>query len=306
MKTLVIAALVGVLISATVWSYTPDLAAAELEAKYVNEHSQFAEIDGLRMHYQVRGDGPTIVLLHGSNASLQTWDGWAQALQTDHRVIAIDLPGHGLTGPDEKMRYDWPEMAILVARLLDHLQVETYTIAGNSMGGAVAWNLALLDNQRAERLVLVDSRGYPADEPKPLIFQAFGTWGVGHILSKITPRIVVDANLRDLYGDPDQVEDATVTQYQDMLVREGNRYATYVRFSQPSNDVLLPLLKKLRVPTLIMWGEKDNWILPKYGALFARDIKGAKLMTYPDLGHVPMEEAPERTVADLRAFLQNS
>src|SRR5271167_4264795 len=91
-----------------------DLPAAEVEARYATAPSQFITVDGLRVHYRDRGAGPAVVLLHGSNASLFTWEGWVAALSPEHRVITLDLPGHGLTGPDPEGRYSPSEMAELV------------------------------------------------------------------------------------------------------------------------------------------------------------------------------------------------
>ena len=88
-----------------------DRSAAELEARYATAPSKFVEVDGLRIHYRDRGEGPAIILLHGSNSSLFTWEGWSQALAPTHRVVTLDLPGHGLTGPDPKERYSPAEMA---------------------------------------------------------------------------------------------------------------------------------------------------------------------------------------------------
>src|SRR5580658_6892605 len=68
---------------------------ALLEARYATLPSRFVEVDGLRVHYRDRGSGPAVVLVHGSNSSLFTWEGWAEALAVDHRVVTLDMPGHG-------------------------------------------------------------------------------------------------------------------------------------------------------------------------------------------------------------------
>src|SRR6187397_398902 len=82
-----------------------DRPAAEVEARWARPPSKFVDVDGLRVHVRDRGKGPVVVLVHGSNSSLFTWEGWARALETDHRVITLDLPGHGLTGPHPRARY---------------------------------------------------------------------------------------------------------------------------------------------------------------------------------------------------------
>lgn len=284
-------------------AYTPELPAAQLEQKYTDAHSRFTEIDGLRVHYRDQGTGPALVLVHGSNAALQTWDGWTEVLSQDFRVIALDLPGHGLTGPDPKGRYDWISMAALVDDLTTQLGLSSFSIAGNSMGGAVAWNYAVMYPAKVEKLILLDSRGYPSEEPMPAIFKAYATPILGHLLTRITPRSAIAASLAKVYGDPETLDEDQVTLYHELTLRAGNREATRQRLSSPSNDRLLPRIGTITAPTLIMWGKADSWILPKYAANFLRDIENSSLRMYDGLGHAPMEEAPELTARDARAFL---
>ncbi|MBR9651607.1 alpha/beta fold hydrolase [Thalassovita aquimarina] len=284
-------------------AYTPELPAAQVEQKYATPESRFVEIDGLRVHYRDQGQGPALVLVHGSNASLQTWEGWVERLSEDFRVISLDLPGHGLTGPDPQGRYDWISMATLVDQLVQRLKLDTFSLAGNSMGGAVAWNYAVMHPDKIEKLILIDSRGYPSEEPMPAIFKAYATPVVGHLLTRVTPRAAIASSLRKVYGDPDKVDAELVTQYHDLTLRAGNREATRERLSVPSNDRLLPRIGTITAPTLILWGTDDSWILPKYATRFLQDIENSTLRLYDGLGHAPMEEDPERTARDVRAFL---
>jgi pimeloyl-ACP methyl ester carboxylesterase len=122
--------------------YTPDLAPEPLERRYALPPSRFLEVEGLRVHYRDEGDGPPLLLLHGLAANLFDWQGWAERLRHRHRVIRLDLPGHGLTGPDLRQRYAWPETAALVLAFLDRLGVRRASVAGSSYGGAIAWHLA--------------------------------------------------------------------------------------------------------------------------------------------------------------------
>lgn len=293
----------ALLLGAGVVAYTPEQPAAQMEQKYASPESRFVEIDGLRVHYRDQGQGPALVLLHGSNASLQTWDGWVERLSGDFRVITLDLPGHGLTGPDPKGRYDWIAMASVVDRLVRRLELESFALAGNSMGGAVAWNYAVMHPGKVEKLILIASRGYPSEEPMPAIFKAYATPVIGQLMTRVTPRAAIAASLRKVYGDPNKVDADLVTQYHDLTLRAGNREATRLRLSAPSNDRLLPRIGTITAPTLILWGSEDHWILPKYGSHFARDIENSTLRLYEGLGHAPMEEDPERTARDARAFL---
>jgi pimeloyl-ACP methyl ester carboxylesterase len=280
-----------------------DLPAAELEARYATPPSRFLEVDGLRVHYRDQGQGPVLLLLHGSSASLFTWEGWARALSDRFRVVSIDLPGHGLTGPDAKGRYTPAEMAQVVEAFRARLGVERMHLAGNSMGGMVAWTYALAHPDRVDRLVLVDAAGYPREQPAPLVFRLMATPGLGEVLSVITPRAVVEKNVRAVYGEPGKVTAAGVAQYHELLLREGNRRATRERLREGRDEEAWKRLPELKAPTLILWGAKDTWIPPSDAERFDRDVPDSRLVVYPDLGHVPMEEDPARTAADAAAFL---
>lgn len=280
-----------------------DRAPAEVEGRLATPPSRFVEVDGLRVHYRDRGRGPAIVLLHGSNASLFTWEGWVADLARDHRVVTLDLPGHGLTGPDPRGRYRPAEMAALVDRFVEKLGIDRFTLGGNSMGGGVAWRYAILHPVKVERLVLVDSLGLPSEEPPPFAFRLFTTPVVGRLVRWISPRPLVAASVRDAYGEPGRVTEALIDRYDDVFLRAGNREATRRRFVAGNDDGLVARLGEVAAPTLILWGSRDRWILPKYGPRFQAAIAGSRLVVLDGLGHVPMEEAPERTVAELRRFL---
>ncbi len=275
---------------------------ADLEARSATAPSKFVDVGGARVHYRDRGSGPVVVLLHGSNSSLFTWEGWVSALASSYRVVTLDLPGHGLTGPDPRGRYSLAEMAEFVEAFASAIGLQRFTIGGNSMGGGVAWHYALLHPDRVQSLVLVDAAGLPREEPKPFAFSIASVPVLGWVTRWETPRFVVAGSVRDAYGDPSKVTDGLVDLYEDMLRREGNRAATHERFLKPSDD-LDGRLEQIHAPTLILWGSRDRWILPKYAERFHARIPGAKLVTLEGLGHIGMEEDPIASVSPVKDFL---
>jgi pimeloyl-ACP methyl ester carboxylesterase len=295
------------LVAISAYSYRPDIAAATIEARYATHDSHFIAVGGVRVHYVDVGHGSPLVLLHGSNASLFDWEGWTTTLRDRFRVIALDLPGHGLTGPDPQRRYTYVEQARFVSDFLDTIGVSRFAVAGNSMGGSIAWHLALMHPTRVTKLILLDSVGLPRDEPRPMMFRAY-TWPVvDHLLTVFTPRESVAMALKDAFGDPGRVSDAEVDRTWALLRREGNREATRVRLQQQGDsDDWVKRLGTLRVPTLVVWGGSDDWVLPKYGRRFVRLIPHAQLITYPGVGHLPMLEIPKRSARDARSFLLDS
>jgi pimeloyl-ACP methyl ester carboxylesterase len=282
-----------------------DRPAAEVEARWATAPSQFVAVDGLRVHLRdraPRAEAPALVLVHGSNSSLFTWEGWAEQLKDSYRVIALDLPGHGLTGPDPRQRYSPSDMAQVVDRVVHALGVERFAIAGSSMGGSVAWHYALAHPEKVAALILVDAAGYPREEPRPLPLRIFSSPLLGRLARWISPRFVVARSVRTTYGDPTRVTEERIDAYDDFLLREGNREATRVRLQLPE-DGMSARLPELKVPTLILWGGKDTWISPRYGERFHSDIAGSRLVVFDSLGHIPMEEDPAATAAAVRAFL---
>ena len=293
-----------------VMSWAPDQPVDELKVRWARPPSRFIEINGMQVH--LRDDGPhddpaPIVLLHGTSASLHTWDGWAVALRDKRRVIRFDLPGFGLTGPNRQNDYSTETYVTFVRAVLDKLGVQRFVVAGNSLGGQIAWSVAAAMPDRVAGLVLVDASGYPFEllttpQSIPIGFRIAAIPGL-RLLSEYTlPRGLVESSVRSVYGDPSKVTPELVDLYSAMARREGNRKALGRRIDQGyTGDVAL--LKGIKAPTLILWGGKDRLAPMEFARWFARDIPGAKLVVFDDLGHVPQEEDPARTVAEVKRFL---
>ena len=129
--------------------------------------SAFIPMDGMQVHFRDEGprdDPMPIVLVHGTFSSLHTWQGWTERLKSRHRVISMDRPGFGLTGPNPKGCYTMAYYTDFVRRFLDHMKVQRAIIVGHSSGGNVAWHFAVAFPDRVARLVLIAPRGYPQTE----------------------------------------------------------------------------------------------------------------------------------------------
>ncbi|MDF3074312.1 MAG: alpha/beta hydrolase family protein [Alphaproteobacteria bacterium] len=280
-----------------------DIPVDELKPRYATAPSRFVELDGLAVHYRDQGPrgAPALLLLHGSAASLHTWEGWARNLGGDFRVVSVDLPAHGLTGPwPNDGDYSLDAYARFVDRFADKIGLQRFALAGNSMGGTIAWTYAGRYPQRVEKLILLDAAGYPHLDAQRF-FGLARLPGSEFLLRWFAPRFVVALTLRSVYADPAKVDDALIDRYRDLVLRAGNRAATMARLEAFKPD--LALLAKLDMPVLVMWGGKDRIVLPADAFRFHNDIKNATLKIYSDLGHVPMEEDPERSANDVRKFL---
>jgi len=288
-------------------NWAPDRPVEELAARWAGPPSTFLELAGLSVHLRDEGrrDDPLpVVLLHGTSASLHTWDGWVAALAPARRVVRVDMPGFGLTGPALDGDYRIERYVEFVTALLDALGIGRCVLAGNSFGGWVAWETALAEPGRVGALILVDSAGYPIEsESVPIAFRIARIPLLNRLMEVTLPRGVVESSLRNTYGDPSRVTPALVDRYYELTLREGNRAALAKRFTDGRHSSHSARLGELQVPTLILWGGRDRLIPPAYGEQFRRDIAGSRLVVFPALGHVPHEEDAAATSAVVRTFL---
>ena len=291
------------------WGYAPDTDPAAMKRKYANAASRFIRInDGTVVH--VRDEGPRdavpIVLIHGANSALQTWDGWATELAPKYRVIRIDLQGHGLTGASQSRDYSSAGFVNTIDKVTRALRAETFILAGNSMGGGVAWAFAVAHPERVTRLILIDASGAPSREPikTAFVFQLAQSPLVRPLLPHILPRSLARSGIEAGVADPTKVTEAKVDLYWELLRYPGNRQATTDRQLAGQPLPATPAqMASITVPTLILWGAKDTSIPLSSGQWFNDHISGATMISYPDLGHLPMEEDAKRTVNDVTGWL---
>jgi pimeloyl-ACP methyl ester carboxylesterase len=295
---------------AWVFLYTPDRSAAELEARYVGSHDHFAELPGgLRLHYREQGDKdkPVLLLLHGYGDSYATWDAWAQRLQDRYRVISLDLPGHGLTAaPADTVLLDPDAFAGLVLAFADQLQLAPFTLVGNSMGGGIAWKVALLAPEKLHALVLVAAAGWPANtagQSPSLAFRVLqhpaGRW----VLARIDNKPLIKQGLTSQVYDKSLITDAVIEQWADYQLYPGHRRILMSGAPASHAQATAAKLAAIQLPTLVLHGEFDPLIPVENGRQFAAAIAGAQLITYPQVGHLPQREIPEKSADDLAAFL---
>jgi len=297
------AALVGVL---AVYS-VPDRPVDELKPRWANADSQFVDIEGMQLHLRdegARDDPMPMVLLHGTSASLHTWDGWVDELKGQHRVIRYDMPGFGLTGPAPDSVYSVERYAKTVIAVLDELGIEECLLGGNSLGGYVAWATAVLYPERVRQLVLVDPSGLPFESQSiPLGFKIAQTPILKEVMKGVLPRFVIQQSVENVFGDRSLVTPELVDRYFELTTRAGNRSALAERFKQTQPGAMAARLQEIEIPTLILWGLQDRLIPPTLATRFEQHIKKSRVVLFDMLGHVPHEEDPLSTVATLKEFL---
>ncbi len=303
-------AILVALIGTAIAFYAPDTDLAAMRTKYGSAPSQYIDLGGgLRVHLRDEGprSAPVIILLHGSNADLHTWDAWTARLSSSYRMIRFDQIGHGLTGPSPTRNYAIDAFTGTVDQVVSRLGVSRFVLAGNSMGGEIALHYARRHPEKLAGLVLIDATGVPepqtASGSLPIGFRIALTPGVRDIMKIVTPRSMIDASLHQSVSNQAIVTPAMVDRYWELLRYPGNRQATLDRFATPRKFLSETDVRAVTTPTLIMWGAEDRLIPVVAAAWFARLIPHAKRITYAGTGHLPMEETPDQSAADLGSWL---
>lgn len=299
-----------------------DLPRTVVDAKYSNEASRFLTMEnGTRVHYRDQGnpDGLAIVLVHGAMASLHTWEPWVDLLGDRYRIVTLDLPAHGLTGAaanDDPSAYGSDAYQRTVSAVTNALNLPRFVLGGNSMGGGVTWRYAIAYPERVLAMILVNavpadrnwSRTSPASSETqknsaPVGFAMLRQSWFQAIARYLDPRWLVAQGLQSAYNNSPVVDQGLIDRYYELIMREGTREAILKRsrgaWNSGSTD-----LSALTQPSLVIWGEKDSVIPVAVAYQFDQHLPETCTVIYDDLGHIPMEEAPQRTAADVVVFLE--
>ncbi len=301
----IIALLATGLVIAGAWAWTPDLPRSTLEAKYLDQPDDLIEVSGIKLHVRDRGSksAPAVIMLHGTASNLQTWDGWAAALQAGgFRSITLDLPGNALSGLDPNGDYTDERTVEVVLALMDKLGLERANLIGSSLGGRIAWLFAANHPARVSKLVLVSPDGFASHG-----FEYGKAPEVSRLLDAgqyVLPKRFLRSSLAAAYADPAQMDEATLDRYFELMRAPGVRGAILARMRQTVLQPPGPLLARITAPTLLLWGEKDQMIPISNTADYLAALPDARLVRLPEAGHVPQEEAPATSVKPVIEFLR--
>lgn len=274
---------------------------------YTYPESKFINIEGTKVHYRDTGSGnQTLFLMHGVSSSLHTWEVWQEELSKEYRVISIDVPAFGLTGPFEKGDYSLEHYMTFLDQLLPALGVEKCVLVGSSFGGNLAWRYALHKADRVEKLILIDAAGFKR-ESSPFGFRIIESPLTSWFSQIITPKFMVAQSLYKVYGNEDKVTPELISRYHDILLRKGNRKAfTQVLNSISERDSEIDKITSIQQATLLIWGAKDELFPVSQAEKFHELLANSTLYIHPTAGHVPMEEEPYATLEVVQDFLRKT
>ncbi len=290
---------------AAMWVYR-DIPADVLEGRYANEASRFMNLEGVRVHYRDEGSGPPLVLIHANFASLLGWEPWVEALKDRHRVIRFDMTSHGLTGPDPTGDYSLERTIYLAERFIDTLGLENITVGGTSLGGTVAMHIASRNPDLVERLILLSPGALESGDDESVASR--GMPPQARVLEYILPRALPAFMLSSAWGKTSEPPEELIDRWHDLWLLEGQRAAQLERLGQYEAGDLEGALKKIRTPTLLLWGEANPQAKIKHGYELRDMLANAdvQMLKYPDVGHMAVQEAGAEIARDVRAWLEGT
>ena len=279
-----------------------------LQQKYETPESKYVLINGTSIHYLDQGKGTVIVALHGIVDSLHTWDEWATKMIPHYRIVRMDIPGFGLTGPVREGEYSKEMFTGFLNAFLTELKIDQCILVGNSLGGAIAWNFALHYPEKVSQLILIDPAGYPIEIPWPLSLTE--TPGIRHVARFITPRWIFQMSLKQVFGDPSKVTDSIIDQFYELNLRPGNRDALIEIMDSLKKLNQDPTFSKsianIHTPTLLLWGKKDTWIPVSHVSRWKQDVPTIHTILYENTGHVPQLEIPDQVAQDMHQWISGN
>lgn len=289
----IVAAVIGLIVLGlgihwAVWELVEPVAGKDLV-----DSGTFKEIDGMQIRLEHEGSGAPVILIHGYTSNLYTWRFNTPELAKGASVWSLDLPGFGYSDKPKAFGYTLADYADFMAAFMDAEGIPKATLVGNSMGGSIAMMTCLMHPDRVEKLVLIDSAGYPEEESGFFVFTLMGYPVFGELLMSFNYRWVVKQSLLSgVYYDNGFVTDDVVDSYYEVYKTEnGKKAPLWVgRSFDWDNDLNTDRIKTIGVPTLVIWGAEDTLIPVRHADYFGRDITGSRVIVIPEAGHMPHEE----------------
>ena len=282
------------------------LSLESLRQKYGDAEGLIAEIGGVEVYYKDQGEGPAILMIHGSRSTLRTWDRIAPEFLGRYRVIRYDLPPNGLSGPVSDEAVKRMEPADLAAGLLDHVGVDQVTCVGVSSGGTTCMYLAATYPDRVNRLIMSNSPSDPVTTDHMTFTPEFEEALREFEETGFESQRFINEFLSFYSGDPSRISEQTRREYFDFnrRVKEPNPIAMIglVRDHEKTRKAMAGV----RAPALLIWGGRDALLIPAAAGTLAGYLENTQVSTVfmPDVGHYPPLESPIRFARIVAAYLE--
>jgi pimeloyl-ACP methyl ester carboxylesterase len=302
LASLICVAILGCAAHAAPWSLD------QLREKYQDSNGQLVEIGGVEVYFKDEGEGPALLMVHGSQSTLRTWDVIAEKLSEQYRVIRYDIPPQGLSGSVSDDALAKLQPVDIAEGLLRHLGVEKITFVGVSSGGTLGVFLAAKRPDLVQRLILSNT---PADTVKTDHLPPSETFNAAQRRAAEIgkrDRSFWDAFLDYFSGDPSRLSEKTRQQYTDFnnRITEPNLIGLVARVADQQKAKAA--MAAVRAPTLLIWGGKDVLLIPAAADALASYLSGTQVskVMMPDVGHYPPLESPERFADIVRMYIESA
>ena len=288
---------------------TPRLTVAQLRAKYGDKQSRYMAVKGMEIHYKDEGPrrAPVLLMIHGSQSSLRTWDRITTLMKKRYRIIRLDIPGYGLSSSATDEAAKTVQPVEVVEGLLDGLGVKTVAATvGVSSGGTMAMYLAAKRPELVERLILSNTPSDPVDTshlvPSP---------GFKAAQDRARQTGYQDLDFWDQYlsffsGDPARISAKTKAEYWDFNRRGPEKYpvAMVARIGDGKQATIE--MARITTPTFLVWGSGDPLLPEAAVTAITRYLKNAPIskVLMPDVGHYPPLEVPDRFARWIETYVE--
>jgi len=268
---------------------------------------RYVTIENVNFHYmEYPGPGRDIFLLHGFASSTYTWEKVIPYLTgKGYHVWALDMKGFGWSDKPEDAKYDTITLMQEVNKWMDVMGLKNVIFAGNSLGGGIAVLMALEHPDKTDKIILIDSAGYPIK--KPHVIRIAKIPFAGEIAKLFFGRCIVKSTLKEVLYNYEKLTEEKIDAYFHRMSTENALDAQVALARSLDFDALSTYTKRIpdiKNRTLIIWGENDEWIPLESGHNFKKDLPNSTLVILPECGHIPQEEKPEETAKIITDFIE--
>lgn len=298
------------------------LGVSELPDWYIRNKYSFPDSKWIKndfdtmIHYRDVGEGPVVVLVHGEMGSMHNWSDWIDTLSQNFRVIAIDLPGSGLTSaphcvsdPEETCPENLSSnyLSHTLEYFVEDLDIRKFTLVGSSYSGYLAAQYAAHQHpEKLNKVILMTPMGF--QQEVPWILNYVTVPGMDVFNRFIQPSTVATSILENFYGDPKKITPSNRQRFMHLSQSTGAHHSNVIQLSMVRTLMeqgMLLDLGDISIPTLVLWGESDTWGDFTHAERWKKELGNATLVTYPAYGHMLMEEGADITAADAVAFIND-
>jgi pimeloyl-ACP methyl ester carboxylesterase len=305
---LFITVIVGVVLYTTTLRPNLIISKAEDKARFTLPTSHFINFRGAEIHYTDEGHGVPVVMIHGFGGSFLNWNKLDARMNSEYRVIRVDLPGFGLSDlpePNGAMTNFVQQYRDFMTFFIDTLHLDSLYVVGNSMGGMMAWGTAVDHPDKVKKLVLIGAAGYDLEKITNNVARFMKMPLIRSFFLRGLPLSSSEGSAKKVYADATKINHESVKNNNMIWNRDGNIQAACDIVScghYPDST----LITKIQCPTLIIWGKQDQIVPLDHAYRFQRDIKGSQLVIYDTCGHCAMIERPDETAAAIKAFFNTT